>query len=317
MIVLDLEWNRGYDKTPLDEILQIGAVRLNGLDRPIADTFSVFIRPRVHKKIASHTKLQLPELGQSLVSEMDFPTAYAAFLDWCGEDRVFAQWGHDDLNVLEKNCRHWGLEMLTVEKNHDFQWAFSDMMDQGRQIRLCDAVEYLGFPTTYCFHNALNDAVYTALIGSWLGEKRALAEPPPKLPKPRRRRWVFSEEVYPPQPKQRVGPFPTPKAALNAKGSRKPLCPLCHGKGLVNAWYYTEPRTCYGPFRCPEHGAFLSRLTLSELDDGTWVGRLAVPVLTEGVRADFERAFTANLHTCRSNGKKRKKRRWFSKRSNA
>ena len=27
MIVLDLEWNRSYDKKPLDEILQIGAVR--------------------------------------------------------------------------------------------------------------------------------------------------------------------------------------------------------------------------------------------------------------------------------------------------
>ena len=29
MIVLDLEWNRGYDKKPLDEVLQIGAVRMD------------------------------------------------------------------------------------------------------------------------------------------------------------------------------------------------------------------------------------------------------------------------------------------------
>ena len=35
MIVVDLEWNRGYDKTPLDEILQIGAVRLGADDLDI------------------------------------------------------------------------------------------------------------------------------------------------------------------------------------------------------------------------------------------------------------------------------------------
>ena len=31
MIILDLEWNRGYDNKPLEEVLQIGAVRLAGL----------------------------------------------------------------------------------------------------------------------------------------------------------------------------------------------------------------------------------------------------------------------------------------------
>jgi hypothetical protein len=187
------------------------------------------------------------------------------------------------------------------------------MMDQDRQIRLCDAVEYLGFPTTYCFHNALHDAVYTAIVGSWLGEGRALAEPPPKLPKPRRRRWVFSQEAFPLQPKLRVGPFPTHKAALNARGSRKPLCPICQFKGLVSTWYYTTPHTCYGPFRCPEHGAFLSRLTLSPAEDESWSGRLAVPTLTPEVLTEFEAAFAANIHTCRSGSRKRKNRR-FSRR---
>ena len=40
MIVLDLEWNRGYDKKPVNEILQIGAVRTEGLGGPILDTFN-------------------------------------------------------------------------------------------------------------------------------------------------------------------------------------------------------------------------------------------------------------------------------------
>lgn len=38
MVILDLEWNRGYDNTPLDEILQIGAVRVDYPGGPVTDT---------------------------------------------------------------------------------------------------------------------------------------------------------------------------------------------------------------------------------------------------------------------------------------
>ena len=50
MIILDLEWNRSYDKTPLNEILQIGAVRVGRLGGPVLDSFNVYIRPTVHKR---------------------------------------------------------------------------------------------------------------------------------------------------------------------------------------------------------------------------------------------------------------------------
>ena len=50
MIIMDLEWNRGYDTKPLNELLQIGAVRMDSLNGPIADVFNIYIRPSVHKK---------------------------------------------------------------------------------------------------------------------------------------------------------------------------------------------------------------------------------------------------------------------------
>ena len=67
MIIMDLEWNRSYDKIPLEEILQIGAVRLERMGGPIVDTFSVFIRPCVHKKL-NRTAKALPELQRALNS---------------------------------------------------------------------------------------------------------------------------------------------------------------------------------------------------------------------------------------------------------
>lgn len=45
MIILDLEWNQGYDKTVLDEVLQIGAVRVDRLGGPITDTFAPLSGP--------------------------------------------------------------------------------------------------------------------------------------------------------------------------------------------------------------------------------------------------------------------------------
>ena len=75
MIILDLEWNRSYDKIPLEEILQIGAVRLDRMGGKILDTFSVFIRPCVHKKL-NRTAKALPELRQSLESTVTFSAAF-------------------------------------------------------------------------------------------------------------------------------------------------------------------------------------------------------------------------------------------------
>ena len=108
MIVLDLEWNRGYDIRPLNEILQIGAVRVGRLGGPVLDSFNAVIRPTVHKKFDLGAK-KLPELEASKRSRVRFPAAAEAFRAWCGEDRVFAGWGGGDVEELNENCKYWGL----------------------------------------------------------------------------------------------------------------------------------------------------------------------------------------------------------------
>ena len=103
MIILDLEWNRGYDKKPLNEILQIGAVRIERLGGPIVGAFNACIRPTVHKKFDLGAK-KLPDLGAFKTSHTRFPAAAEAFRAWCGEDRVFAGWGGGDVEELNRNC---------------------------------------------------------------------------------------------------------------------------------------------------------------------------------------------------------------------
>lgn len=108
MIVLDLEWNQPFGGRRMEEIIQIGAVRLARPGGPVVDAFNAHIRPSIYRKLSPVAK-KLPESAQALTSELDFPTAYQAFLDWCGEDTLWAEWGAQDHGVLAANAAYWKL----------------------------------------------------------------------------------------------------------------------------------------------------------------------------------------------------------------
>ena len=306
MIVLDFEWNRGYDRTALNEILQIGAVRMDGLGGPITDTFNVYIRPRVHKKFDPGAK-KLPELQRCRDSGTDFPAAMTAFQRWCGEETRFAVWGTEDFRILEQNCEYWKLPPLKPKELLDFQTAFSYVAGaEGAQIALWRAAAYCRIPDIFDFHDALNDAVYTALLGPWLTEE-ALAFKP--LRGIERKLARFAGQSFKSQPRRRVGPLPRLETVLDAKEARTPACPLCGKTVWVQRWQFSAARQYYAPFRCPEHGWFLSRLTVTPAEEGTWQGCLAVPEATEALLREYSQAVKGGVHICKSTGHKRKRRR--------
>lgn len=311
MIVLDLEWNRGYDRKPLNEILQIGAVRVEHPGGPVLDAFNAYIKPVVHKKFDRGAS-KLPELRASKESPLDFASAMEAFRAWCGGETAFASWGGGDLETLAESCKYWGLESLTSETFYDFQRAFSHRLGTDQQVALWRAVCYCGIPDVFSFHNALYDALYTAILGGWLGADDL--EWGSRPPRSRRETSLqLSSLPFPPQPRQRVGPFPTPQQVLDAKNSRKPACPLCGRTACVTRWHAAPlrrgaaPRQYFSAFSCPEHGQFLCRLTLSQRPDGLWLGRRGIPAITPELTREYAGALAGEVHTCR--GKRKKRRR--------
>lgn len=308
MIILDLEWNRGYDNKKLSEILQIGAVRQERPGGWITDTFNVFIRPRVHKRFDLGAKV-LPELQAARDSEIDFPTAMAAFLQWAGPETVFAAWGIDDLEILRQNCEYWDVPCIQTDKAYDFQAAFSLLVGAEQQIALYRAVEYCKIPTPFTFHNALNDSVYTAMIGERLTPDLLVMQAVPR--KIRR----LAQIQFPRQPKRRVGPFQAPKVAMDHRTCRMLACPICGTTAWVLEWHFSDPRRCYGTFQCPEHGKFLCRLTLSLFENGRWRGRLAIPEITPNVLLDYDAAVKGTSYICKGKSRKRRKRRRARKRA--
>lgn len=303
MIVLDLEWNRGYDKTPLDEILQIGAVRMDRPGGRIRGTFCAFIRPRIHRKL-NRTAKDLPEVAVSLASSLDFPDAYDSFLRWCGEETEFAAWGADDLDILVKNCAFWELEPPPVRRLYDLQTAFALTLGTRQNIALWWAVEYCQIPDCFTYHNALNDCVYTALVSGWIAQEHLA------LSLLSRQALRFAGVVLPSPPPRRVGPFPSLTAGLNARESRRAACPLCGTSFLIQSWQYCREGTYYVPLRCPAHGRYLCRLTLAPGGDGQWRGALEVPAITPALLTDYDAACRAELvHQCKASRRRRTRRR--------
>ena len=310
MIIIDLEWNRSYDKIPLEEILQIGAVKIDRMGGPITDTFSVFIHPRVHKKF-NRTAKALPELQASLDSRLDFASALSAFLDWCGEDRIFADWGGDDFEVLKQNCSFWNLPVPEAQQLIDLQAAFSLRVGTNQGVALYRAAEYCGIPTPFDFHNALNDCVYTAMITAWLNEDTMAL-----LALPKEIRRLMDSPVFPPQPERTTGPFASVQSALNSRSCRRQTCPLCEETVWARRWYSPESNRFYADLRCKTHGSFLTHLTLSPSGEHQWAGQLSFPQITPTLLQEFDAAIRSGPIPCKLNHH-RNHHRWASHRSSA
>ena len=295
MIIIDLEWNRSYDKIPLEEILQIGAVKIDRMGGPITDTFSAFIHPRVHKKF-NRTAKTLPELQASIASELDFASALSAFLDWCGDDRVFADWGGDDFEVLRQNCIFWNLPVPEAQQLIDLQAAFSLRVGTNQGVALYRAVEYCGLPTPFVFHNALNDSVYTAMVTAWLDEDTMTL-----LALPKEIRRLMDSPVLPAQPERTVGPFVSVQSALNGRSCRRQTCPLCGETVWVRRWYSPKNQRFYADLRCKTHGSFLTHLTLSPTEENQWTGQLSFPEITPALLQEFDSAIRSGPIPCKLN----------------
>lgn len=309
MIIFDLEWNRGYDTKSLDEILQIGAVRIPGLGRPVADTFNVYIRPRVHKKFGPGAK-KLPDLRRSVESDLDFAGGLSRFLSWCGEERELAAWGGDDFKALRQNCAYWGLPVPDF-RQYDLQRAFGHASGEDRrQISLQSAIEACGLPAEDTFHNALHDARYTAAVTAWIPEEALTWQPAKGRSRRSRKRLPrFCREPFPPQPKARIGPEATMEAVMNARRARQPRCPLCGKAMWVHRWSGPVGSCWYSAVSCPEHGEFPCRLTLTRLESGQWRGRLSLPAVTPETEQTYLTAVEKGTVNCTAGARGRKKRR--------
>lgn len=293
MIVMDLEWNSGVgDGEPLAEILQIGAVKYDSAAHRITDTFCAFIRPQVHSGFSVGART-LPQLWRSLESELTFGQAYSAFLDWVGDETVFAGWGGGDWRVLNANARHYSLPEKKNVQMLDIQSAFSLTMGVGSVLALYKAVEFCHIPDCFDYHDALMDAMYTALVSEWVDEEMLALSRGTKAPIS----IATAGKRYGTPPPKYSQYFSNRHDIINSDDMRMVNCPVCGAKHTIGEWCSNDGRRFYGAFRCAEHGRFICRMTVTKKDK-LMRGCLTMPQMTRKEMHNYQVAKNAKHYLC-------------------
>ena len=176
-IVLDLEFNQAYDfeknKTILlipscrFEIIQIGAVKLDN-NFNIIDKINLYIRPNLYKEIHPYVEKITGLSAEFLKDKQYFKDAYIHFQNFLGtEEHIFCTWGSGDLKALYRNLSYYNmLSSDLILKYIDIQNLTTKYLkySKGGWTGLNTAIELLDLPIQQDFHDALNDALYTAEI---------------------------------------------------------------------------------------------------------------------------------------------------------
>ncbi len=272
-IVLDLEWNqplsyqsRTFQKIGdqlMFEVIQIGAVRLDenldpaeSISIPIAPTHYIQIHPRIRRM----TGLD----ADTLAGAPAFREGLEQFVAWCGEDYTLLTWGCDDVSVLWQNITFFQCEDIPLPPLCDMQRLFSDARQMKDRVGLKTALELTGIEPEEgrAFHNALNDAWYTALVFRTLADPSAVLnyarEPKELIHGKRSAREKTPGEV-----------FDSVREALESESAIHPACPRCGRVLALDGEYIKQSADKYISIaRCKSHGRILIRLRFRIDDDG-------------------------------------------------
>jgi len=295
-IVFDLEWNQcPYGKESENprlpfEIIEIGAVKLDE-SKKITDTFHALIRPRVYKKMHYQTRKIVHLKMEDLMREgRPFYEAARDFFKWCGDAPRFCIWGTGDLTELQRNLKYYGLSRLLPGPilYEDVQKLFAINYETRKQRRaLSYAVDFLKIPENGQFHEALDDAWYTACVLQTIPDEcieENYSVDYYAFPKSR------AEEItlrYPTYEKFISRTFATKEALLDDPVVSRICCFECGRQVKKLFGFFPENgRNFVALGRCGEHGIVKSKIRVRKASDGKY---LAIRTVKMPDAAEIER----------------------------
>ena len=288
-IVLDLEWNQpiSYQSSTfrkvgdklMFEMIQIGAVKLDANLNP-GEAISIPIAPthyvRIHPRIRRMTGLD----SETLAGAPAFREALQQFASWCGDDYTLLTWGIDDVSVLYQNIHFFHCEDIVLPPLCDIQRLFSTVHNLKDRSGLKTAMELVNITPddTMSFHNALNDAWYTALVFKTLPDPSAVLNYPQEP-----RQLIHSRHIT--REKTEGEAFASVRDALASETAIHPVCPRCGRVLALDGEYIKQSADKYiAVAKCWNHGRILIRLRFRIDDDGKKImSRTTAPATSANV----------------------------------
>jgi inhibitor of KinA sporulation pathway (predicted exonuclease) len=209
-IVFDLEFNQAYkDKSSSNpkcpfEIIQIGAIKLND-NFEIIGRFDRLIKPEIYTDLNPFVKDITHISEEDLKLSKCFKDVYFEFMDFLKSDNIIlCVWGMADIKEFFRNVDYYKLGTKSIPRRYINLQAYASKLfncPTGTNISLSTTVELLNITMDNQFHNAYNDALYTAEILKKLYDKTIkikLYEPEKKalLNKPKKNKIDFPNLLY-------------------------------------------------------------------------------------------------------------------------
>lgn len=308
IIVFDMEWNMGYPKPGeehFDEIIEIGAVKVEDW-REIVGQYKEYVRPTVHKAIHHHVRKMLPFGKKDLKGAADFRTVIREFKAWCGPDAQLVSWGNSDIAVLQANLARYHLSPSWVGPVYDLQAGYAWLRQEyTRQYGLKDAVEQFGIAAPEEFHDAANDAYYTALVGIEIVKHYGpLPDAATVQAKREELRAIHAaEQLVKSREMERAaleeaeilsqisfGAYASEQECLKSKACSEWACPHCGRRVRATGWTpFAGGEGYITRGRCAEHGWQYAFATVKEEGEGQWTGTQRVYPPTSKLKSCYFR----------------------------
>lgn len=185
-LVVDLEATCDEDHAiPREqtEIIEIGAVLVDGRTLQPLRELSVLVRPRLHPITPFCT--QLTSITREMVANAPlFPEAIAACARWLGSDKpLLCSWGGYDRDQLRRDASRSGVRLPFGDRHLNLKARFADAMELDREVGVGAALSKVGLRFEGRAHRGIDDARNIARLLPWALGRRA---PPKKAPEPPR-----------------------------------------------------------------------------------------------------------------------------------
>lgn len=174
-IVFDLEFNQALKSDKKNniniqcpfEIIQLGAIKLDK-NLKIISALNRLVKPEIYSELNPFIKNLTNINEEDLNRANSFKEVFQEFIEFTEDGKsILCVWGTTDIRELFRNIKYHLLDESLVPKEYiDIQKYASKYLNcpKGTNISLHNAVELYGIPVKYEFHNAINDAYYTAEV---------------------------------------------------------------------------------------------------------------------------------------------------------
>ncbi|NWF58387.1 MAG: exonuclease domain-containing protein [Fischerella sp.] len=148
------------------EIIEIGAVMLNGDTWIIESEFQQFIRPVRHPHLTNFCT-QLTTIRQEDVDAAStFPDVISRFKEWIYSfpNHIFCSWGDYDKNQFIRDCKFHNVPYPFSSEHRNIKKEFSEYCGISQKFGMAQALQHLGIKLQGTHHRGIDDARNIAAI---------------------------------------------------------------------------------------------------------------------------------------------------------